>query len=611
MSDSFRSFLYPIGLIATLLFGLRFWLQWIYSEKRERSITPKSFWKISLVANAIMVLHSLIQMQYPVSLIQSINGTIAWRNLNLTSARPKRFRTMLFLLAISLLGVSALFFCQSYLLGEGFSWMRPPKLPWAKAQTTEIALFWHLLGSFGLVLFATRFWLQWYFAEKSKKSELSPSFFWLSFFGATCALCYFIRLGDIVNILAYGTGLIPYLRNIVLLKKRPQEIVKGKFFIFAGEKSGDILGGELLQALKARLPHASFYGVGGEKMEEEGIESLLSLHDFQVMGISAVLKKLPKLFISFCKLKRAILQKPPEAVILIDYPDFNMLLAKALKKGKYPGKVIQYVCPSVWAWRKGRVKSLSKNLDLLLSILPFEKRCFSAKELKVKYIGHPLVQTTLAHDYDLSWKKSLRSEPLIALFPGSRMHEIESNLPVQLEAAFKLKAQGQFQFAISIAEEKLEEKILEIIKKSPFSMDEILLVPGKWRYELMREAKCALATCGTVILELGLHKTPTVVTYGLTNLNYYVGRYLFKIRLPAYSLVNIICEENIFPEFVHNALDSQKIADALKELVFDSLAYEKAVLGCQRMQDILFEQNASKKAADAICEVLEYAMPLS
>lgn len=607
MNEALRFILYPFGLIATLLFGARFLIQWILSEKKKISLTPKNFWKISLAAHIFMFIHSWIQVQYPVCLIQSVNATLAWRNLNLMSDSSYSYRKMLYILGLVSSAVTVLFLIQGIFSAEGLVWMRAPKL-FGKNSAEGISIGWHVLGITGLTLFASRFWLQWILAEKIKKSFLPPSFWWLSLCGAFLCLIYFSLLGDPVNILGYSVGLIPYARNLFLLKreKLSKKLQKGSFFIFAGEKSGDILGAELIRSLRESSPSFYAYGVGGQKMREAGLIDLIPLEAFQVMGITAVIKKLPSLFLNYIKIKKSILKELPEAVILIDYPDFNMRLASALKKKKYPGKIIQYVCPSVWAWRKQRITPLSQNLDLLLSILPFEKKLFQHTKLPVEYVGHPLVQVLKNYSYDMNWKEKvglLNNGPLIALFPGSRLQEIEHNLLIQLESVFLLSQKKEVRCAISIAHPKLESTIRQIIHHSPLKKN-IILVPAEMRYEMMKEADAAIATCGTVILELGLHHTPTVVTYRLSPLNYIIGRYLFKILLPSYNLINILCESLVFPEFVHKNIDPQKVAQALYNLTFDPETKEKAIEGCKKTYSLLESFNASERAAHKIHQTL-------
>lgn len=360
-----------------------------------------------------------------------------------------------------------------------------------------------------------------------------------------------------------------------------------RLFLCAGETSGDVLGGKLVEALLKQDPSLHLLGVGGPLMRQAGMEIVHPLERFQVMGFSAVLKALPRLLLDCKKLQKQILALDPAAVIFIDYPDFNMLLAKRLRKNGYRGKLIHYVCPSVWAWRKKRVSRLAKTLDCLLSILPFEKSYFSQTTLPVTYVGHPLVAAIDQYQSDPSFNL-LSDRPVLAIFPGSRRQEIALNLPLQWEIA---KRFPEFHPAISVARPELREEIYKFVPK------ETLFVPQERRYELMQKARLALATSGTIVLELGLHSVPTLVTYQLSSLNYLLGRYLFRIHLPFYTLVNIICEQEVFPEFIHKDLSIEKMAAGLQRLDQNR---EVCQARCKKLRDRLSTQNASYEAAKMI-----------
>lgn len=369
---------------------------------------------------------------------------------------------------------------------------------------------------------------------------------------------------------------------------------KKSLFLFAGEQSGDVLGGNLVRALKQTLPTLDTYGVGGSQMQDAGLRLIHPMERFQVMGFADVIKSLPRLYVDFRKILRVILREDPTGVLLIDYPDFNMRLAKALRKRGYRGKVIHYVSPSVWAWRHNRVHSLANTLDHLLSILPFEKEYYSGTSLPVTYVGHPLVAAIDNHIYDPNWQNT---QQLIAIFPGSRKHEIELNLPLQLAAAQKLG--NDYTIAVSVARPELTTLIQKYVDPTT------PLVPCEKRYELMRSATCALATSGTILLELGLHGIPTVPTYEMTPLNHFLGRYIFRIRLPFYTLVNIICQQEVYPEvhpvFKKRALFPTKIAEVLQQLLKNP---EPCKEGCARLRHLLTTENASQNAATLILKEL-------
>lgn len=598
MSESLRIFLYPFGLLANLFFTLRFIVQWFQSERKKESVIPRSFWILSLSANLIMVAHAFIQLQFPICLIQTLSGVIAWRNLNLMGSKPRTLRTTLCLMGGSALTITTLFILQG-VLSHSHAWMRSPTLPWQESTNQPVSWIWHLFGLGGMVLFASRFWIQWWLAERKKQSVVGPSFWWISLCGASLSLSYFIKLNDFINVLSYSLALIPYIRNLALAKKKSSlTLLSPSLFIFAGEQSGDQLGAKLIQALKEKNPSQRIYGVGGPEMRTAGLECLIEMEQFQVMGVTDVLKALPRLFSHYRSLKKQILKDSPQGVILIDYADFNMHLAKALRKGGYRGKLIHYVCPSVWAWRKSRTKELEKRLDLLLSILPFEKEYFSKTSLNVAYIGHPLMRSIETHKEVADWKNKVglsETKPLLALFPGSRTHAIEHNLPIQWKAIQPFL--NDYTVAVSVARPDL---LPLVMKEAPGAV----YVPQHLRYELMQEAKGALATSGTINLELGLYGVPTVVTYKISQLNYFIGKYiagLSRTKNPFFSLTNILSGKEIYPEFVDRKIQPEELTSALQKLLKDPAACQKA---STHLRSILNKGDPNACAADAITEVL-------
>jgi lipid-A-disaccharide synthase-like uncharacterized protein len=218
--DDWRVFLYPIGFLSSLAFGARFLLQWMTSEwKKESTVTP-AFWKISLVGNLLLLAHSSIQMQFHVALIQTCNGFISWRNLNLMQPSDKQatFGQAKMILSALILAITSLFYLQALFFSEmGFDLFRIPVTPWSREE--QVSPLWHALGMTGLLLFNSRFWVQWWNAERHQNSYLGPSFWWLSLIGDAICLAYFNHLGDPVNLIGPLLGLIPYIRNLMLLRK--------------------------------------------------------------------------------------------------------------------------------------------------------------------------------------------------------------------------------------------------------------------------------------------------------------------------------------------------------------------------------------------------------
>lgn len=383
-----------------------------------------------------------------------------------------------------------------------------------------------------------------------------------------------------------------------------------KFFLFAGEPSGDLHGGSLLQRLQERLPAAQFVGVGGPKMRAAGLETVLQMEDFAVMGFGDVLLNLPKIIRQFRLVSRSIMELQPEAVILIDYPDFNLRLAKDLRKRGYQGKIIQYISPTVWAWRRGRVALMAQNYDLLLTIYPFEAQYYEGSGLVVEYVGNPLCEYIADYSYDELWKQRLeipQDKPIIALFPGSRQGEIERNLPLQLQAVKLLQNQsGNCQaVAISCKNPQHAHAILQLAKQCQWPADQKLhFVPSELTYELMRDSHTAIAKSGTVTLELALHKRPTVVLYKMSAFNYFVAKYLMRINLPHYCMVNILLQKEVFPEFIAKNVSAQSLAEKLKLFGGQQEARRSCLSDCIKLRELLQAGGASQAAAAAILKSL-------
>ena len=218
ITENVREILYPLGFIATFCFTLRFAIQWLYSEYKGKSLVPRSFWIVSMIANVLLFLHGSIQFQYHVSLVQGCNSILAWRNINLMDTKEKQYtyRFTVMLLSSMIALVTAYFWLQA---GQA-SWFRVPATPWQHAPE-QVSALWHFFGFTGMLLFASRFWIQWYQAEKMTESYLSETFWWLSIVSCVIILIYTVKIGDVVNGIGPGLGLIPYIRNLMLLKAKP------------------------------------------------------------------------------------------------------------------------------------------------------------------------------------------------------------------------------------------------------------------------------------------------------------------------------------------------------------------------------------------------------
>ena len=377
-----------------------------------------------------------------------------------------------------------------------------------------------------------------------------------------------------------------------------------KLFVFTGETSGDLHGEKVISALKALDPTVHCEGVAGPKMRNLGIKGPYKMEDFQVMGFTDVLKNLPDLYNKFFCLLEYILRTNPDGCLFIDYPGFNLRMAKKLRERGYKGKIIHFICPSVWAWGKKRIEFMAKYHDLLLTIYPFEAAYFAHTSLPVHYIGNPLVDTIEKFSAKPGFyeQTSLPKKPLIALFPGSRKGEIERNLLTQLKALeIVKKSLPDYKIALSVVSPKLQNTITDQIKKSGLKLNsDIFLVPNCYNYELMQEARVALAKSGTITLELALFKKPTVVVYGLSFLNQIVAKYLLKLNLPHYCIVNILRGKTVFPELIQEGYDPETIAKHIVDLELKNETREKVIKGCEEVLDKLGRHDSGRVAAEAI-----------
>lgn len=381
-------------------------------------------------------------------------------------------------------------------------------------------------------------------------------------------------------------------------------------FIFAGEPSGDVHGGHLLKALKRLMPHLHATGVGGPQLRAQGLETILPMEEFEVMGFTDVLLSFPRLLRQFRLVKRHILEMQPKAVVLVDYPGFNLRLAKALRKEGYKGKIIQYISPTVWAHGKKRIRQMASTLDLLLTIYPFEAACYAATDLQVAYIGNPLKEYVQDHPYETEWQKQVGMPAggrLLSLFPGSRKGEIDRNLPKLLATAERLiEEDPSALIAISCAHDETFKQVKLHLENSPLRLNlDTFLIPKRYTYEMMRDSHAAIAKSGTVTLELALHRCPTVVIYQLAGLNRFVAKWIMRLNLPYYCIVNILANRGIFPELIAKKFTDEEIWLQLKELWKPGNAREACQRGCDSAHALLDKREASIEGATLVRKLLE------
>ena len=373
------------------------------------------------------------------------------------------------------------------------------------------------------------------------------------------------------------------------------------FFILACEPSGDIYGEGILKTLNKAEKNVTIEGIGGPKMRQAGLKCLFPMEEFQVMGFTDILSSLPRLYSLFKQVRLHILKTQPKIVIFIDYPGFNLRLARSLKRKKCTSKLVQFICPTVWAWGKNRILIMEKFLDKLLTILPFEPLLFSSNKLGVEYVGHPLINKTEKHIYDPQWRhfyKISANQMLIAIFPGSREKELQRNFPLQLKCAKKL-IQGKEDFSIVVS--LSSRKFLPFFKK--YAHENFLLIDQKHLYELMRETHLALSTSGTVTLELALHKVPAVVTYAIDPLDVFLATKIFRIHSPYYALPNIIANKEIYAELFGPKLTEDTLLHQCQKLFLSQCNRISCIQRCEALKTLLGPQNTNDEVTKILLDI--------
>ncbi|WP_299772922.1 lipid-A-disaccharide synthase [uncultured Pseudoteredinibacter sp.] len=376
--------------------------------------------------------------------------------------------------------------------------------------------------------------------------------------------------------------------------------------IVVGEMSGDILGADLMQALRQRFPDASFSGIGGERMLALGFESFFPQDRLAVMGFIEPLKRLPELLRIRKFLRQHFLSNPPDVFIGIDSPDFNLPIEKTLKEAGIP--TVHYVSPSVWAWRQGRIHGIKRSVDLMLTILPFETEIYKQHDIPVQFVGHPL-----ADDFDLETDvKTARQElgldldeHVVAIMPGSRGAEVKHLAPVFLKAAAIYAETHNTHFLLPAANQDRLEQLKEIIAElkntgeigQDFSID---LHLGNSK-QLMAAADGVLMASGTTSLEALLLKKPMVVAYKKDWFSAWLTRRLIKTKY--ISLPNLLAGEELVPEILQEDCTAENLVQALRQQLQDQAHREQLV---RRFTDIhkLLRQQAGELAAKAIDQQL-------
>lgn len=372
-----------------------------------------------------------------------------------------------------------------------------------------------------------------------------------------------------------------------------------KIMISVGEASGDLHGASVANALKQIQPDVRLVGMGGKAMRDAGVDIIYDIADLGVIGFVEVLKNLRRLFQLRDMLADYMRQERPDVLVVIDYPDFNMRLAKIAKELGIP--VISYISPSAWAWRKGRAKDVGKIVDRVAAIFPFEADVYREAGANVTFVGHPLldiVKPALTKEEALRYFNADPARHKVLLMPGSRKQEILGLLPVMMEAAERIVENvPDCQFFLPIASTISREMLQDITSKYSVPVE---LTSG-YTYDLMGICDVAVAASGTATLETSLMGTPTVIIYTVARLTYFLAKFLVKI--PHIGLPNIIAGRRIVPELLQDQVNASNITLETVRLLTDTTVRAETLTSLAEVREKLGSTGAVNRVAEVILEV--------
>ena len=373
-----------------------------------------------------------------------------------------------------------------------------------------------------------------------------------------------------------------------------------KIMVVAGEASGDQHAARLVQALRERLPQAEFYGIGGDALAGQGMRLACHAEDLAVIGLTEVFHKIPVIWRALQALWRYLRQERPDLVILVDFPDFNFLVLRLARRFRVP--VMYYISPQVWAWRRGRVKTIARLVNRMVVIFPFEAEFYRQHGVAVTYVGHPLLETlpALPRRRQLRDQFGLQAHDLaVALLPGSRAGEISQMLPAMLASAAQIKNKlPQCRFFLPLAATAPADLVQNLVSQAHVPVS----IHQAQAYEILAAADIALVTSGTATLETALLGTPMVIVYRVASLTFSVARIL--VRVPHIGMANLLAGEGLFPELLQNQVTPEQITAAVCRMIRDPEQLARISAGIKRIRDRLGGPGASRRAAAVALELL-------
>jgi lipid-A-disaccharide synthase len=376
-----------------------------------------------------------------------------------------------------------------------------------------------------------------------------------------------------------------------------------KILMVAGEASGDLHGAHLMEAIHQIDPGIQFLGVGGENLERKGMKILYPSHSLSVVGITEALFKLKTVVKTLGRLKESLDREKPNLIILIDFPEFNLRLAKVAHRKGIP--VCYYISPQVWAWRPGRVKLIAQRVKKMIVFFPFEVPLYKAAGVDVEWVGHPLldiVKPTLSREAAFKQFGLDPKQKTIGLLPGSRVHEVERLLPPLLASAELLQKEiSGLQFVIPLASGLNEKTFSPWMSNSPVP---VKLIEG-WTYDVMNISELLITASGTATLEGAILGKPMIIVYKVSLLSSWVGRAL--IRVNHIGLVNLVAGKEIAPELIQGDVTPERIAEEVLRILKDSALRQRITEAMAQVRQNLGEPGAAQRAARIVISMLRAA----
>jgi len=371
-----------------------------------------------------------------------------------------------------------------------------------------------------------------------------------------------------------------------------------RLLISCGEASGDLYGAELVRHLRERTPDLDVLGVGGDRLQAQGASLFAHVRDLAVVGLLEVVSHLRDLRLVFRRILEEADRRPPDAAVLVDYPDFNLRLARALHRRGIP--VIYYVSPQVWAWRRGRVAAIRETVARMLVIFPFEEPLYREAGVPVTFVGHPLVSLVRPAADPAAFLREVGldpARPVVALLPGSRPKEVAHNLPPLAAAVDRVRAaRPDAQYLAAVAAALPPGLVRDALRDRP-----VAVVLDR-THEALSAATAAVVASGTATVEAALLGTPMVVVYRLSPWTYRLGRRL--VRVPYYAMVNLIAGRRVVPELIQAAFTPEGVAAELLPLLDETPSRQAMKAGLAEVREKLGRAGASARAADEIAPFL-------